>query len=93
MESEHGDTQGCVQDGYKETKTQDSLVHWLTAVLHQHSDGRWRRVELCHLVFVYNLPHAAHVWVDGQALKLTHTHTHTFQFPLVLHYIDLSDLF
>lgn len=57
------------------TLRNDSLLHWLAAVLHQQSDGSRRRVELGHVIFVHNLPHAADIWVRRQALKLEHEQT------------------
>lgn len=50
----------------------DSLLHRLSAVLHQQSDCGRRRVELAHVIFVHNLPHAAYVRVSRKALKLKH---------------------
>lgn len=53
----------------------DLLLHRLTAVLHQQSDGGRSRVELGHKIFIHYLPHPANIWVSGQALKLKHTQT------------------
>lgn len=56
-----------------------SLLHWLAAVLHQQPDGGGRCVELAHVIFVYNPPHAAHIRVRGKTLKLKHTHSFTYK--------------
>lgn len=50
--------------------TRDLLLHRLLSVLHQHPDGSGRRVELGHMVLVYDLPHPADVRVGGQTLEL-----------------------
>lgn len=60
----------------------DSLLHRLAAELHQQPDGGRSRVELGHMIFVHDLPHAAYVWVSRQTLELKHRqeiHKHTQQ--------------
>lgn len=50
-----------------------SPLHRLAAELHQQPDGGRSRVELGDVIFVHNLPHAAHIGVGGQTLELKHT--------------------